>query len=296
MLRSKEINISSSYDEQPSEKHKYSHQYLLICGSDTLPGEFEKFIYNSYRHKWAKNHHDPFCCRLHTILINDNDHIEDEKFSSLAFADHHSRITIVGHYDVGTDFIFYGNTKIDYRKIVDLIRHHVTSETILLKNQNDITARERALRITFVACNIGVNLSNKKSLAERMFNYACNHSVKPLRIEMTAPNMFCAPVFGDKKNRVSPLRFFCSTSNSSTAILHKRYCTLPYYNGNFFFFENSAGLLSMLFPRYRPYNYKSILKIDTVLSTPEKITPNILSPEQEIAHQRLSSYLSTAKY
>ena len=197
------LDMESRTEQNPIVHNKYTNQFLFIIKDDSPFSSNELFLIGSYVIKWTKKHDDPYCLRLHRIRINENDKPDDKKFECLKLADSHSRITLVGHHKLNTDYFCHDkHTKIHYKDFIDIIRANVTSESVQLSPLEDIQYDQRALRITFLSCNIGVR-TKKQSLAEKMFDYACNHETKPLRIEMTAPTMLCGPALFDKDEKLS---------------------------------------------------------------------------------------------
>lgn len=261
----------------------YSHQFLFICArGKQFSFEFEEKIYAAYKLKWAKQYQDPNGERLHTLFITGNEKPNAEQFSCLQLADQHSRITIIGHYQVEDDYFSAnadGSFRIPAFHFLDIIRYHIKNETVLLRSLADITASDRALRITFVACNVGAK-QIRPSMAERMFRYACQHLEKPLRIEMTAPLFYCGPFLCEKNEAVSVFNYFIQ-GLSTKNIFHKRYAAGLWHAGRFQLFSKGPSLVSLLYPQYRPQNRKIILKIAKD-STLENIKLTILSPEEEL--------------
>lgn len=268
----------------PASEGRYSRQFLLICSPfDYFFHDYEIKIYAAYRKKWAQRHQDPNCTRLHTLFVKKYDKLQHEKFSCLKLADQYSRITIIGHFHLDTDYFSYdeeGKYRVLATNIIDIIRENVTAKSVLLRHLGDVQRADRALRITFMACNVGAT-GEMPSMAERMFQYACHHPQKALRLEMTAPLFYCGPFLGEKSKKNVSFNYLADLLTDDD-ILHKRYGAGIRHAGKWQFFTKGPSLLSMIFPEYKPENRKIILTIDHKNSTLGQIKIKKITPEEEM--------------
>lgn len=112
-----------------------------------------------------------------------------------------------------------------------------------------------------------------------MFLYAANHPKKPIRIEMSAPQMYCAPFLG-QPNRPR-------THASKT--LYSRYRWLPIYDFHKQYGETPITMSaeSQQSALHKPPQRKALLKVDTTASTVDRIVPEIIRDEDPVYGFRL---------
>ena len=281
-------SLSSSYSQRLIEaepiptyfaEEHYSYHFVIFIREKpywNFTAEEQK-LHDAYKKNWAFKHHDPTMFRFKIIPISPADDIRNkDKYHELTRADHRSRITILGHHEMGSEYLSHNNINIHFTKIIDLIRFHVQSDTVLLQHPDDLHYPSRALRINLIACNAHFP-GDEDSLASKMFHYATNHPEKRLRIEISAPQMYVMPT-------ISTTQTITNRSNEVTLNaqlyqgfphwrLHRRYGASPLNKIT----GSNAGIFSLFYPAYKPSHRKALLVIDTDRSTPEQIVPDISS-------------------